>query len=102
MRIIFIGPPGAGKDTQAQRLVEHYGITHLSTGDTLRQAVRDQTEAGRQAAAYMNTGQLVPDDIIVALVDERLRRGDGANGLLFDGFPRNLAQAQTLDKMLER
>lgn len=102
MRIIFIGPPGAGKGTQAQRLVEHYGISHLSTGDMLRQAVRDQTETGGQAAAYMNAGQLVPDEIIFKLVDERLRRGDGAKGVLFDGFPRNLAQAEALDKMLER
>lgn len=102
MRIIFIGPPGAGKGTQAQRLVEHYGISHLSTGDMLRQAVRDQSDAGRQAATYMNAGQLVPDEIIFKLVDERLREEGDEKGILFDGFPRNLAQAQMLDKMLER
>jgi adenylate kinase len=102
MRIIFIGPPGAGKGTQAERLVEHYGISHLSTGDLLRQAVRDQTETGRQAAAYMNAGQLVPDEIIFKLVDERLRQADSEKGVLFDGFPRNLTQAQTLDEMLDR
>jgi adenylate kinase len=102
MRIIFIGPPGAGKGTQAQRLVEHYGIVHLSTGDMLRQAVREQTEIGRQAAVYMDAGQLVPDEIIFRLVEERLGRSDAAQGVLFDGFPRNLAQAQTLDQMLGR
>jgi adenylate kinase len=102
MRIIFIGPPGAGKGTQAQRLLAHYGIAHLSTGDMLRQAVRDQTETGRQAAGYMDAGQLVPDEIIFRLVEDRLRQADAAKGVLFDGFPRNLAQAQTLDKMLDR
>ncbi|HEV3343479.1 MAG TPA: adenylate kinase [Pirellulales bacterium] len=101
MRIIFIGPPGAGKGTQAQRLLAHYGIAHLSTGDMLRQAVRDQTETGRQAAGYMDAGQLVPDEIIFRLVEDRLRQADAAKGVLFDGFPRNLAQAQTLDKMLD-
>ncbi|HWB09678.1 MAG TPA: adenylate kinase [Pirellulales bacterium] len=98
MRIILIGPPGAGKGTQAQRLVEHYGIVHLSTGEMLRQAVREQTDSGREAAAYMDAGQLVPDEIIFKLVDERLHREQHAKGVLFDGFPRNLAQARTLDR----
>jgi adenylate kinase len=102
MRLVFIGPPGAGKGTQAQRLVERYAVTHLSTGDMLRQAEREQTEIGRQAASFMKAGQLVPDEIIFKLVDERLRRDDVAKGLLFDGFPRNLAQGQTLDIMLDR
>src|SRR5487761_1251382 len=100
MRLIFIGPPGAGKGTQSQRLVEHLGIPHLSTGDILRQAVREQTQAGHLAAPFMNAGQLVPDDIILQLIDERLRRDDCKAGALFDGFPRNLAQARALDKML--
>lgn len=100
MRLVFIGPPGAGKGTQAQRLVERLGIAHLSTGDMLRQAVREQTESGCQAAAYMDAGLLVPDDVIFELVDERLRRGDAKRGVLFDGFPRNLSQAKGLDKML--
>lgn len=102
MRVIFIGPPGAGKGTQSQRLVEYLSIPHLSTGDMLRQAVRDQTEAGRLAAPYMDAGQLVPDEIILKLMDERLRVGDCDQGALFDGFPRTLAQARGLDKMLTR
>jgi adenylate kinase len=102
MRLIFIGPPGAGKGTQSQRLLEHLGIPHLSTGDMLRQAVREQTDAGRMAAPYMDAGQLVPDEIILKLMDERLSRGDCEKGALFDGFPRNLAQAQALDQMLHR
>ena len=102
MRLIFIGPPGAGKGTQSQRLIEHLGIPHLSTGDMLRQAVREQTEAGCLAAPYMDAGQLVPDEIILKLMDERLSRGDCDKGALFDGFPRNLAQAKALDQMLTR
>ncbi|HET6881271.1 MAG TPA: adenylate kinase [Pirellulales bacterium] len=102
MRLIFIGPPGAGKGTQSQRLLEYLGIPHLSTGDMLREAVREQTEAGRLAAPYMDAGQLVPDDVIIKLVDERLHEGDCDQGALFDGFPRTLAQGRGLDKMLER
>lgn len=102
MRLIFIGPPGAGKGTQSQRLLEYLGIPHLSTGDMLRQAVHDQTDTGLLAAPYMDAGQLVPDDIILKLMDERLSRGDCDQGALFDGFPRTLAQARALDKMLEK
>jgi adenylate kinase len=102
MRLIFIGPPGAGKGTQSQRLLEYLGIPHLSTGDMLREAVGEQTDAGLLAAPYMDAGQLVPDDIILRLMDERLRLGDCHQGALFDGFPRTLAQARGLDKMLER
>ncbi|HVX10827.1 MAG TPA: adenylate kinase [Pirellulales bacterium] len=102
MRLIFIGPPGAGKGTQSQRLLAYLGIPHLSTGDVLRQAVRDQTEAGRLAAPYMDAGQLVPDDVILKLINECIRDGDYEKGVLFDGFPRTLAQARGLDKTLER
>ncbi|HVA46607.1 MAG TPA: adenylate kinase [Pirellulales bacterium] len=102
MRLIFIGPPGAGKGTQSQRLLEYLGIPHLSTGDMLRQAVREQTDAGLMAAPYMDAGQLVPDDIILKLMDERLSRSDCHQGALFDGFPRTLAQARGLDQMLQR
>ncbi|MEX2560700.1 MAG: adenylate kinase [Pirellulales bacterium] len=100
MRVIFIGPPGAGKGTQSQRLAEYLDIPHLSTGDMLRQAVREQTEAGRLAEPYMSSGQLVPDEIILKLVGERLQRPDAATGAVFDGFPRNLRQAESLDNTL--
>lgn len=102
MRIIFIGPPGAGKGTQSQRLVEHLGIPHLSTGDMLRQAVADRTPTGVLAEPYMDAGQLVPDEIILQLMDERMRKGDCGRGALFDGFPRTLRQAEALDRMLEK
>jgi adenylate kinase len=100
MRVIFIGPPGAGKGTQSQRLAEYLGVPHLSTGDMLRQAVRERTEAGRLAEPYMSSGQLVPDEIILKLVGERLQRPDAATGAVFDGFPRNLRQAESLDNTL--
>jgi adenylate kinase len=93
MRVIFIGPPGAGKGTQSQRLAEYLDIPHLSTGDMLRQAVRERTEAGRLAEPYMSSGQLVPDEII-------LQRPDAAAGAVFDGCPRNLRQAESLDNTL--
>src|SRR5947209_5059080 len=102
MRLIFIGPPGAGKGTQSKRLLAYLGIPHLSTGDMLRQAVHDHTDAGLLAAPYMAAGQLVPDEVILKLMDERLHEGDCDQGALFDGFPRTLAQARALDKMLER
>jgi adenylate kinase len=100
MRIVFLGPPGAGKGTQAQRLKDCLGITHLSTGDMLRQAEEMGTPLGREAAQYMNAGQLVPDDVVVGIVVERLAEKDVERGCLFDGFPRTLPQAQAFDRML--
>jgi adenylate kinase len=100
MRIVFIGPPGAGKGTQAQRLEEQRGIVHLSTGEMLRDSIKAGTELGRQAARYMETGELVPDDVVVGIVAERLARPDCDSGCLFDGFPRTVPQAKTLDKLL--
>ncbi len=100
MRIVFIGPPGAGKGTQAERLVGAYEIAHLSTGDMLRAARDTQSEVGRKADEYMSAGELVPDDIIIAIIAERLREPDCENGYLLDGFPRTIAQAETLDQML--
>ncbi len=102
MRIILIGPPGAGKGTQCQRLVEHLRVPHLSTGEMLRTAVRAGTPEGVQAARYMADGQLVPDEIIVGMVTKRLEAPDCRNGCLLDGFPRTLPQAATLDELLER
>lgn len=102
MRIILIGPPGAGKGTQCQKLVEHLRVPHLSTGEMLRAAVRAGTPEGVQAAAYMDQGQLVPDSIILGMVTKRLEAADCRDGCLLDGFPRTLPQAATLDELLER
>jgi adenylate kinase len=102
MWIVFIGPPGAGKGTQSERLIEYLGIGHLSTGDALRQAVKEQTEVGRDAEQYMTAGQLVPDDIIMRVVAQRLERPEYKGGCLFDGFPRTIAQAQSLDASLRQ
>ena len=102
MRIILIGPPGAGKGTQCQKLVEHLRVPHLSTGEMLRAAVRAGTPEGVQAAAFMDQGQLVPDSIILGMVTKRLEAADCRDGCLLDGFPRTLPQAATLDDLLER
>ena len=102
MRIILIGPPGAGKGTQCQRLVELLKIPHLSTGEMLRAAVRAGTPEGLQAARAMEQGQLVPDPLIVGMVTRRLEANDCRNGCLLDGFPRTLPQAEILDDLLER
>jgi adenylate kinase len=102
MRLILIGPPGAGKGTQCQRLAGMLEVPHLSTGEMLRAAVREGTPAGLQAASFMQNGQLVPDAIIVGMVSQRLQSPDCRNGCLLDGFPRTLSQAATLDDLLER
>lgn len=100
MRVIFIGPPGAGKGTQAARIVEHFGIPHVSTGDMLRAAVKAGTEMGRVADGYMKAGKLLPDDVVVGIVRERLGDEDAKRGVLLDGFPRTVGQAEALDAMM--
>lgn len=99
-RILFLGPPGAGKGTQAVRLASALGIPHISTGAMLREAAAEGTELGKKAESIMAAGDLVPDDLVVALVEERLSRDDATCGYLLDGFPRNLAQAEALNDAL--
>lgn len=99
-RVLFLGPPGAGKGTQAGMLATALGVPHISTGAMLRDAVAAGTDLGRRADAIMEAGDLVPDDLVVAMVAERLGRSDAACGYLLDGFPRNVAQAEALDAAL--
>ena len=101
MKIVLLGGPGAGKGTQAQRLVAEYGVAHISTGDLLRAAIKNGTELGKQAKSYMDKGQLVPDELVVNLVKERLADDDAQKGFILDGFPRNTAQAVVLDSELK-
>src|SRR3954469_7921536 len=100
MRIVFLGPPGAGKGTQAQRLKDYLKVAHLSTGEMLRDAGEAGTPLGQEAARYMNAGKLVPDDVVVGIVADRIQSADCLRGCLFDGFPRTVPQAEALDRML--
>jgi adenylate kinase len=99
--LVLLGPPGAGKGTQAGRIVAEYGIPHISTGDILRAAVKNQTAMGLEAKRYMDAGDLVPDSVVIGIVKDRLQESDTAKGFLMDGFPRTIPQAEALDKALE-
>ena len=100
MRVVLLGPPGAGKGTQAATMVEKYHIAHISTGDLLRAAVKEGTPLGLEAKGYMESGQLVPDSLILGLVEERIQKEDCQEGFLLDGFPRTIPQAEALDRAL--
>ncbi len=100
MFIVLLGPPGAGKGTQAQRIAAETGLLHVSTGDMFRENVKNQTELGKLAASYMDKGELVPDDVTIRMLVERIGRPDAAEGVMFDGFPRNVVQANALDAAL--
>jgi len=102
LNLILLGPPGAGKGTQAERLQEDFPLAYVATGDMLRQAVKDETDLGRKAKEYMDRGDLVPDDVIIAVILDRLSEQDTADGFLLDGFPRTDKQAQALDEALKK
>lgn len=101
MRLVLLGAPGAGKGTQAKKLIEKYSIPQISTGDILRKAVADGTPLGKEAKSYMDKGELVPDSVVIGIIRERLKENDCKKGYILDGFPRNVAQAKALDDMLK-
>ncbi|MDT8318070.1 MAG: adenylate kinase [bacterium] len=101
MRLILLGAPGAGKGTQSKRLVEKYGIPQISTGDILRSAVKDKTKLGLEAKSFMDKGELVPDAVVIGIIEERLRDSDCKNGFILDGFPRTVVQADALETTLK-
>lgn len=100
MNLVFMGLPGAGKGTQAENIVEHFQIPHVSTGDMFRSAMKDETPLGQKAKSYMDRGELVPDEVTIGIVNERLSKDDCKKGFLLDGFPRNVAQAEALENIL--
>ncbi|MCL4537993.1 MAG: adenylate kinase [Bacteroidetes bacterium] len=102
MRIILFGPPGVGKGTQAKILSGKLNIVHIASGDILRAAIANGTELGRKAKSYMDRGELVPDDVVIGIIQERLKESDARNGFILDGFPRTLPQAEALEKVFEK
>ncbi|SIS80048.1 adenylate kinase [Belliella pelovolcani] len=101
LNIVLFGPPGAGKGTQSEKLIEKYNLTHLSTGDLFRKHLGEGTELGKLAQKYMNEGRLVPDEVVIGMVEEKIKSTPDSKGFIFDGFPRTVAQAEALDVMLE-
>ncbi|GMT41618.1 MAG: adenylate kinase [bacterium] len=101
MNLILLGPPGAGKGTQAKKITEKYSVPQVSTGDILRQAVKDKTEMGIKAKQFMDAGELVPDSVVIGIIRDKLSADDCKNGFILDGFPRTLAQAQELSRLLK-
>ncbi len=102
LNLVIFGPPGAGKGTQSEHIKEKYGVFHLSTGDMLREAIKNGTETGKLAKQYTDGGKLVPDEVVIKIVDEKVASIDAAQGVLFDGFPRTLDQAKALDALLKK
>jgi len=98
--LVLFGPPGSGKGTQSEKLVDKYGLIHLSTGNLLREEIANKTPLGLEAKSIMDKGQLVPDEVVIGMIDSSLEKHKDAKGFLFDGFPRNTAQAEALDKLL--
>src|SRR3982750_390945 len=98
--LILFGPPGSGKGTQSEKIVEKFGLIHLSTGNLLRQEIKEKTPLGMEAKNFMDKGQLVPDEVVIGMIDSSLEKHQDAKGFLFDGFPRTVAQAEALDKLL--
>jgi adenylate kinase len=101
VRVAFLGPPGAGKGTQARELAQEWGVAHIATGDMLREAMAAGTPLGRAAKGYYDRGELVPDDVIIGMIEERFRLPDAARGFILDGFPRTIPQAEALDRLLK-
>lgn len=102
INLILFGPPGAGKGTQSAKLIEKYSLTHISTGDLFRKHLKEGTPLGKLAQDYMNKGNLVPDKVVIDMVDDKITSSGKTGGIIFDGFPRTIAQAQALDKLLEK
>ena len=100
LNIVLFGPPGAGKGTQSEKLIERYNLIHISTGDLFRKHIKQGSHLGQLAQQYMDTGNLVPDDVVIGMVDEKIKESPGPSGFLFDGFPRTVAQAEALDNLL--
>ncbi len=100
LNLVLFGPPGAGKGTQSQKLIEHYHLTHISTGDLFRKHLGEGTPLGIRARTYMDIGKLVPDDLVIDMVDDKLKEENNTQGIIFDGFPRTIPQAEALDQFL--
>ncbi len=102
LNLVLFGPPGAGKGTQSENLISKYNLTHISTGDLFRKHLGEGTELGKTAQKFMDNGNLVPDEIVIGMVDEKIHSTPGTNGFIFDGFPRTIAQANALDKLMSK